>query len=128
MPLDAITPLFLPNKSYLVDLLIHHIHSSHNHIGLSQTLSLYRQRCWTPKIRSRIKSLLIRCVSCQKVKGRTLPQPLPPPHPAESPMGPSIQPCWSGPYGELRHQRLAGQEDEGVYLSVCMCDYQSRTS
>ena len=55
-PLDAITPLFLPNKSYLVDLLVNHIHSLHNHIGLSQTLSLYRQRCWTPKIRSRIKS------------------------------------------------------------------------
>ena len=49
LPLDAITPLFLPNKSHLVDLLIQHIHSSHNHIGLSQTLSLYRQRCWTPK-------------------------------------------------------------------------------
>ena len=26
LPLDAVTPLFLPNKSYLVDLLIHHIH------------------------------------------------------------------------------------------------------
>ena len=83
MLLDAITPLFLPNKSYLVDLLVKHIHSSHNHIGLSQTLSLYRQRCWTPKIRSRIKSILIRCVSCQRVKGRTLPQPLPPPLPSE---------------------------------------------
>ena len=79
LPLDAITPLFLPNKSYLVDLLVKHIHSSHNHIGLSQTLSLYRQRCWTPKICSSIKSILIRCVSCQRVKGRTLPQPLPPP-------------------------------------------------
>ena len=83
LPLDEITPLFLPNKSYLVDLLVKHIHSSHNHIGLSQTLSLYRQRCWTPKIRSRIKSILIRCVSCQRVKGRTLPQPLPPPLPSE---------------------------------------------
>ena len=83
LPLDAMTPLFLPNKFYLVDLLIHHIHSSHNHIGLSQTLSLYRRRCWTPKIRSRIKSILIRCVPCQRVKGRTLTQPLPPPLPAE---------------------------------------------
>ena len=44
----------------------------------------------------------------------------------ESPMGPSIQPCRSGPYGELRHQRLAGQKDEGVYLSICVCDDQSR--
>ena len=83
LPLDAITPLFLPNKSYLVDLLVKHIHSSHNHIGLSQTLSLYRQRCWTPNIRSRIKASLIRCVSCQRVKGRTLSQSLPPPLPLE---------------------------------------------
>ena len=83
LPLDAITPYFLPNKSYLVDLLIMHIHTSHNHIGLSQTLSLYRQRCWTPKIRSRIKYLLLRCVTCHRVKGRTLSQPLPPPLPAE---------------------------------------------
>ena len=83
LPLDATTPLFLPNKSHLVDLLINHIHSSHQHVGLSQTLSLYRQRCWTPKIRSRIKSLLLRCVTCQRTKGRTLPLPLPPPLPAE---------------------------------------------
>ena len=83
LPLDAITPYFLPNKSYLVDLLVIHIHSLHNHIGLSQTLSLYRQRCWTPKIRSCIKCLLLRCVTCRRVKGRTLTQPLPPPLPAE---------------------------------------------
>ena len=35
LPLDATTPLFLPNKSHLVDLLINHIHSSHHHVGLS---------------------------------------------------------------------------------------------
>ena len=28
LPIDATTPLFLPNKSHLVDLLINHIHSS----------------------------------------------------------------------------------------------------
>ena len=83
LPLDATTPFFLPNKSHLVDLLINHIHTSHHHIGLSQTLSLYRQRCWTPKICSRIKSLLLRCVICQRVRKKTVPRPLPPPLPAE---------------------------------------------
>ena len=83
LPLDATAPFFLPNKSHLVDLLINHIHASHHHIGLSQTLSLYRQRCWTPKIRSRIKSLLLRCVICQRVRKRTIPRPLPPPLPVE---------------------------------------------
>ena len=83
LPLDVTTPLFLPNKSHLVDLFINHIYSSHHHVGLSQTLSLYRQRCWTPKICSSIKSLLLRCVTCQRVRGRTLPRPLPPPLPSE---------------------------------------------
>ena len=83
LPLDATTPFFLPNKSHLVDLLINHIHTSHHHIGLSQNLSLYRQRCCTPKIRSRTKSLLLRCVICQRVRKRTISRPLPPPLPAE---------------------------------------------
>ena len=83
LPLDPTTPFFLPNKSHLVDLLINHIHTSHNHVGLSQTLSLYRQRCWTPKICSHIKSLLLRCVVCQRAKNRTIKRPLPPPLPAE---------------------------------------------
>ena len=83
LPVDAITPFFLPNRSYLVDLLIIHIHTSHHHIGLSQTLSLYRQRCWTPKICSRIKCLLLRDVICQRIRKKTIPRPLPPPLPVE---------------------------------------------
>ena len=31
LPLDATTPFFLLNKSHLLDLLIHHIHTSHNY-------------------------------------------------------------------------------------------------
>ena len=64
-------------------MLINHIHTSHNHIGLSQTLSLHRQHCWTPKIRSRIKSLLFRWVVCQRIKSDTIKRPPPPPLPAE---------------------------------------------
>ena len=46
-------------------------------------MSLYRQRCWTPKFRSRIKGLLLRCVICQRTKKRMIPRPLPPPLSAE---------------------------------------------
>ena len=83
LQLDATTPFFLPNRSLLVDLLINHIHTSHNHIGLSQTFSLYRQRCWTPRIRSHIKSPLLRCVVCQRIKSGAIKRPPPPPLPAE---------------------------------------------
>ena len=52
---------------------------------MSQTLSLYRQHCWAPKIRSHIKILLLRCVVCQRVINRTIKRPPtpPPPLPAE---------------------------------------------
>ena len=39
LSLEAQTPLFLLNCSRLVDLIGRHIHQTHNHCGLSQTLS-----------------------------------------------------------------------------------------
>ena len=83
LPLDAQTPLFLPNRSRLVDLIVQHIHQTHNHCGLSHTLSVYRLTFWTPKIRSRLKSILLRCVTCRRQRAQTITKPAPPPLPAE---------------------------------------------
>ena len=124
LPLDATTPLFLPNKSYLVDLLINHIHSSHHHVGLSQTLSLYRQRCWTPKIRSRIKSLLLRCVTCQRVRGRTLLRPIPPPLPAER-----VQ--WVTPFSHVGVDHTGSfsiKDTQGRKTKACICLFVCATT
>ena len=73
LPLNAKTPLFLPNRSKLVDFIVTHIHNTHNHCGLSQTPSLYRQQAWTPEIRSCVKNLLFRCVSARESKRRHWP-------------------------------------------------------
>ena len=132
IPLDATTPFFLPNRSLLVDLLIKHIHTSHNHIGLSQTLSLYRQRCWTPKIRSHIKSLLFRCVVCQRIKSGTIKRlPTTSPTSRTSQMGPAVYQCGRGPYGEFHHKGRKGQQDQGLHLHLRVryhsrCPPQSR--
>ena len=83
LPLDAKTPFFLPNRSRLVDLITTHIHESHNHCGVSQTISLYRQQIWTPKLRCCVKSLLFRCVVGHRIRGKTIPKPLPPPLPED---------------------------------------------
>ena len=83
LPLDAQTPLFLPNRSRLVDLIVQHIHQKHNHCGLSHTLSVDRQTFWSPKIRSRLKSIVLRCMTCHNRRARTLAKPAPPPLPAE---------------------------------------------
>ena len=79
LPLEAQTPLFLPNRSRLVDLIVRHIHQTHNHCGLSQTLSVFRQFFWSPKIRARLKSLIL----CRRQRAKTIPRPPPPPLPAE---------------------------------------------
>ena len=60
LSLEAQTPLLLPNRSKLVDLIVRHIHQTHNHCGLSETLSVFRQSFWSPKIRVRLKSLILR--------------------------------------------------------------------
>ena len=60
LPLDAQTPLFIPNRSRLVDLIVQHIHNTHFHCGVSHTLSVFRLSFWSPKIRTRVKSLLLR--------------------------------------------------------------------
>ena len=54
LPLDAQTPLLLPNGSRLMELIVQHINQKYNRCGLSQTLSVYRQIFWSPKIRSRL--------------------------------------------------------------------------
>ena len=83
LPVDAKTPYFLPTRSRLVALLINHIHKTNNHCGVSQTLLLYRQQIWTPKIRTRVKSCLFRCITFRRIKGKTVPKPLPPLLPKE---------------------------------------------
>ena len=81
LSLGAQTPLFLPNRSRLVDLVVQHIHQTHNHCGLSQTL--FRQFFGTPKIHARLKSLIFRCVTCRRQRAKTITKPPPPPLPAE---------------------------------------------
>ena len=83
LPLDAQTPLILPNRSRLIGLTVQHIHQKYNHCGLSHTLSVFRQTFWSPKIRSRLKSILLRCVTCRRQKARTIAKPTPPLLPAE---------------------------------------------
>ena len=77
------TPYFLPSHSRLVILLIKYVHVSNLHCGLGQTLALYRSYAWTPKLRTRVKSFLSRCVLCRRAKAKALSTPAPPPLPSE---------------------------------------------
>ena len=45
--------------------------------------SLYRRSVWTLKICPLLKSIILGCVTCRRVKGKTLSYPRPPPLPKE---------------------------------------------
>ncbi|XP_071141981.1 uncharacterized protein [Mytilus edulis] len=51
--------------------------------GLSSTVTLLRQTYWIPSIRQVIKSIIHKCVICQKVTGRPYLAPDPPPLPKD---------------------------------------------
>ena len=121
LSLGAQAPLFLPNRSRLVDLVVQHIHQTHNHCGLSQTLSVFRQTFWTPKIRSRLKSLILRCVTCRRQRAKTIPKQPPPPLPAE-------RVRWKRPFSTVGvdhtghfHCRDPSGERTKLYISLFVC-------
>ncbi|XP_063420482.1 uncharacterized protein LOC134705689 [Mytilus trossulus] len=84
-PLDESTkfPILLPAKDRLTRLVIMDAHISHLHSGLSSTVTLIRQTYWIPTIRQVANSILRKCVTCKKVKGRPYTAPDPPPLPKD---------------------------------------------
>ena len=83
LPLDAKTPIFIPNRSRLVDLIVQHIHNTHFHCGVSHNLSVFHLSFWSPKICTRVKSLLLRCVTYRGEGAKTIAKPPLPPLLAE---------------------------------------------
>ena len=102
-------------------MIVQHIHQKYNHRGLSQTLSVYHQTFWSPKIRSRLKSIVLRCVTCRRQRARTIVKPAPPPLRAER-----VQ--WQCPFAAVRVDHTGhfhAQDTYGnriklyIYLFVC---------
>ncbi|XP_063442079.1 uncharacterized protein LOC134722391 [Mytilus trossulus] len=58
-------------------------HISHLHSELSSSVTLIRQTYWIPTIRQVANSILRKCVTCKKVKGRPYTAPDPPPLPQD---------------------------------------------
>ncbi|XP_068226081.1 uncharacterized protein [Palaemon carinicauda] len=80
--------LFLNNcskgsKNYLTVLIVEHLHRHHHHCGVNSVLVLLRETFWVPKARQVIKSILSKCVLCQKLTKKRLCLPPPPPLPTE---------------------------------------------
>ncbi|XP_052690730.1 uncharacterized protein LOC128168601 [Crassostrea angulata] len=77
----ARTPILLPKKSHVTDLLIDSYHRKSMPLGVSQTLSMVRQTYWIPQGRSEVKRVLRKCTICKRHEGGPYRMPIMPPLP-----------------------------------------------
>ncbi|XP_063420614.1 uncharacterized protein LOC134705828 [Mytilus trossulus] len=76
-------PYLLPAKDRLTHLIVLEAHENTLHSGINITLAYIQQTFWIPKLRQCVKSILMKCVTCRKVIGKSYPAPEIPPLPKE---------------------------------------------
>jgi hypothetical protein len=77
---DEKHPIILPKHSWLATLIVRHEHGRIMHGGTASTLSKVRTRFWIPKGRQLVKSVIKKCIVCQKYIAKPIDQltaPLP---------------------------------------------------
>ena len=80
---EAKTPMLLPSKHHVVDLIIGDNHQRMLHSGVNTTLTSVRERFWILQGRRAVKKCLRRCVTCRKGQGQPFPLPQTPDSPGE---------------------------------------------
>jgi len=81
LPESTKFPLLLPPKTHLTDLIIQDAHSRQLHAGVSQTVTLIRQKFWIPSVRQNVGNVIRHCVRCRRIIGKSYSAPDPPPLP-----------------------------------------------
>ena len=69
------TPILLPSRHRLTELIIQDCHERVLHSGLSTTLATTRERFWIVKGRQTVKRILKSCVICRKLEGTSYKSP-----------------------------------------------------
>lgn len=67
-------PVILPREHKLTELLILRAHQDSLHGGIQITLAQLRRSCWILRARKTIRSVIDKCVICQRVRGQTATQ------------------------------------------------------
>ena len=83
LPKNSAFPILLPYNSHFTKLVIMDIHLKNLHFGVSYVLAVLRENYWVPKGRLMIKSVLRKCVSCNKVQAKPFATQLHAPLPKE---------------------------------------------
>ncbi|KAL6726225.1 hypothetical protein Aduo_008217 [Ancylostoma duodenale] len=83
LPIETVTPVYLPRESHITSLYILHVHLTNNHCGINQTLTELRRCIWITKGRHATKKTLNKlCLHCKRYKAQPFRLPDFPAHPA----------------------------------------------
>ena len=74
-------PYLLPSNSLLTNMIVMNTHDKLHHGGVSVTVTALHEVYWIPDIRQCVRKLLRRCVTCNKLMGKSFQAPDPPPLP-----------------------------------------------
>jgi hypothetical protein len=70
IPYDAGHQLIMPKHHHITSLIVRDAHIKSGHAGQEQVLAQLRQRYWTPRSRTLVRSLLRYCIMCRKRNAR----------------------------------------------------------
>lgn len=120
---DAKHPLLLPKKHHVSDLLITHYHLKHLHAGPQLTQAVLARRYWIVCARSRIRSIIHRCITCFRHKPRQITPymaDLPPSRVTPSKPFSSTGMDFCGPFN-IKVITLRSNKVIKVYLCIFVC-------
>ena len=73
LPNDAKHPVILP-KHHISNIIIQEVHRMNGHVGVEQVVAATREKYWILGVRSTVKSILKRCITCRKTNARPCTQ------------------------------------------------------
>lgn len=123
LPSNAKHPLLLPKMHSVVDLLITHYHITYLHAGPQLTQAALTQKYWIRCARSRIRSIIHRCLTCFRHKPRHITPymaDLPPSRVSPSKPFSSTGMDFCGPF-HIKIHTLRGNKVIKVYLCIFIC-------
>ena len=68
-------PIFIPRRGELAILLVKHYHKKTLHGGVSLTMNSFRERFWTPKLRSIVKGVIHKCEKWKRYRVKQVASP-----------------------------------------------------
>ena len=72
------TPILLPKNHRITYLMIEDCHRRHGHVGVKQVISLLRQEFWILRCLAAVKTVIGRCVVCNKAQRPLMKQMMAP--------------------------------------------------